>query len=412
MPNIDPQAGARMLQGMLQPWHDAVKDPAKAQQEVLQRLLKDYSQTDYGAQHGASQIDSLDDYRRAFPVMSYEDYKPLIDRVMAGEVRSLLCEEPVGWAITRGTTKGESKPLRLYTGPPVPLARRTTADTPRRAQWRRGKFIPMTRTDLEMRVSAGRAMMNYVASTGRFDLFAGVNLNLNFPSVVGTVKVGEREVEYGYSSGIYTRHVSAFTPIRSMPAQEEIDALGGGKSVRDWEKRFELAYEKCKDQNVTLVGGVCPTAIEFGRYLRRVHRAYPKDLWKAQIMTLGSTPGINTHFQPALDALYGPVAIREIYGATEGMFGQQRDEKRAWVPNYDLFFFEVATRRGIKMLHELRSGEMGGLIVSTPILARYRIGDLIIAFQPPYFRCIGREEWWTSLRYAWDELSSFNMGQL
>jgi hypothetical protein len=53
-----------------------------------------------------------------------------------------------------------------------------------------------------MRISAGRAMMNYVVTSGRYDLFEGVNLNLNFPSVVGTVQVGEREVEYGYSSGI------------------------------------------------------------------------------------------------------------------------------------------------------------------------------------------------------------------
>jgi hypothetical protein len=288
----------------------------------------------------------------------------------------------VGWAITRGTTQGESK------------------------------FIPMTPTDLRMRVSAGRAMMNYVASTSRFDLFAGVNLNLNFPSVVGKVKVGEREVEYGYSSGIYTKYVSAFTPIRSVPSQDEIDALGGGKSEKDWDRRFELAYLKCKDQNVTLVGGVCPTAMRFARYLRRKNRAYPKDLWKTQIMTLGSVPGINTRYASSLKALYGPAAIREIYGATEGMFGQQRDEKRAWVPNYDLFFFEVQTGSGVKMLHEMRPGEMGGLIVSTPILPRYRIGDLILAVEQPYFRCIGREQWWTPMRYAWDEFTTFNFGQL
>jgi hypothetical protein len=270
----------------------------------------------------------------------------------------------------------------------------------------------MTPTDLRMRVSAGRAVMNFVASTRRPEVFAGVNLNLNFPSVVGKVKVGERELEYGYSSGIYTKHVSTSTPVRSVPTQAEIDALGGGKSIKDWERRFELAYQKCKDQNVTLVGGVCPTTIRFGRYVKREHKAYPKDLWKAQVMTLGSVPGINTRYQAALNAFYGPAAIREIYGATEGMFGQQLDEKRAWVPNYDLFFFEVQTRSGTKMLHEMRPGEMGGLVVSTPILARYRIGDLILAFQPPYFRCIGREEWWTPLRYAWDELMTFNLGQL
>jgi phenylacetate-coenzyme A ligase PaaK-like adenylate-forming protein len=197
-----------------------------------------------------------------------------------------------------------------------------------------------------------------------------------------------------------------------VPTQDEIDALGGGKTIRDWEARFELAYQKCKDQNVTLVGGVAPTALRFARYLRRVHRVYPKDLWQTQIMTLGSVPGINTRYQPALKALYGLVAIREIYGATEGMFGQQRDERRAWVPNYDLFFLEVETRSGIKMLHEMRPGEMGSLIASTPILPRYKIGDLIRAFQPPYFRCIGRDQWWTPLRYAWDEFMTFNLGRL
>jgi hypothetical protein len=379
---LDPQTAQLMFQMQLQPWNEAVADPAKAQQDVLHKILGDYAQTAYGRQHGASQVETIQDYRRAFPIMSYADYKPLIERVMAGEIDLLLCEEPVGWAITRGTTEGESK------------------------------FIPMTPTDLRMRISAGRAMINYVATSQRLDLFDGVNLNLNFPSVVGKVKVGDHELEYGYSSGIYTKYVSTFTPIRSVPSQDEIDALGPGKSIKDWERRFELAYELCKDQNVTLVGGVCPTAIRFARYLRKAHRAYPKDLWKTQIMTLGSVAGINTRYQPALNALYGPASIREIYGATEGMFGQQRDEKRAWVPNYDMFFFEVATRSGIKMLHEMRPGEMGGLVVSTPILARYRIGDLIRAYKPPYFRCIGREEWWTPLQYAWFELMSFNLGQL
>ena len=379
MTDSEPKA---MLNALLQPWHEAVSDPAKAQQEVLQRLLRIYAQTDYGAQHGAAQIGTIEDYRRAFLVAAYEDYQPLIQQVMAGEVSLLLNEQPIGWAITRGTTKGVSK------------------------------FVPMTPTDLQMRVSAGRAMMNYVATSGRYDLFQGVNLNLNFPSVVGTVQVGERELEYGYSSGIYTKYVSARTPIRSVPSQDEIDALGGGKTIRDWEARFELAYQKGKDENVTLVGGVAPTAVDFARYLHRVHGVYPKDLWRTQIMTLGSVPGINTRYAPTLRALYGPVAIREIYGTTEGMFGQQRDERRAWVPNYDLFFFEVKTRSGLKMLHEMRPGEMGSLVVSTPILPRYEIGDLIRAFRPPYFRCIGRDRWWTPLRYAWDELVTFNLGRL
>jgi hypothetical protein len=382
MENIDPQAAIQLVKHQLQPWHDAIEKPEKTQEDVLQKLVKIYAATKYGQAHGATNIESIQDFRKAFPITTYEEYRPKINQVMEGDVDLLLNEAPVGWAITRGTTKGESK------------------------------FIPMTQTDLEMRISAGRAVMNYILETQKVDIFSGVNLNLNFPSVVGTVKVGDLDIEYGYSSGIYTKYVSKFTPIQSQPTQEEIDELGGGKTLQDWHNRFELAYEKCRDENVVLVGGVCPTALEFGRYLRKKHGVYPKQVWNTQIMTLGSTPGINTNHQPALNALYGPAAIREIYGATEGMFGQQRDEKRAWTPNYDMFFFEVETRSGVKMLHEMRPGEIGSLVVSTPILPRYKIGDVILAFEQPYYRCIGREYWWTPINYYWKEFVSFNLNQL
>jgi hypothetical protein len=381
MTTVNPQAAA-MVKAALQPWQEALANPADAQQKVLNKLLQTYAQTDYGVSHNAEKIGGIEEYRRSFPVATFGDYKPLIQRVMAGETRLILNEEPVGWAITRGTTQYESK------------------------------FIPMTPTDIRMRVSAGRAMMNYAVASGQYDIFQGVNLNLNFPSVVGKVKAGEKELEYGYSSGIYVKYVSTGTPIHSIPAQSDIDALGGGKTIRDWEARFELAYQKCKDENVTMLGGVAPTALQFGRYLRRAHKIYPKDLWKIRVMTLGSVPGINTHYEPSLTAFYGPAAIREIYGATEGMFGQQSDKLRAWVPNYDLFFLEVQTRHGIKMLHEMRQGEIGSLIVSTPILARYKIGDLILACRAPYFRCIGREHWWTPLDYYWGEFLTLNFGRL
>lgn len=377
-----PQAAAKQIDDALRVWFTALEKPDVAQQRVLDGLLNIYAQTDYGREHNAASIKDVAGYRRAFPVATYEDYKPLLKRVMAGEVSLLLNEQPAGWAITRGTTGDEPK------------------------------FIPMTATDIKMRVSAGRAMMNYAVTSGKYDLFRGANLNLNFPAVVGTLKAGERELEYGYSSGIYVKFVSTGTPIRSLPAQEDIDALGGGKTIRDWESRFELAYRKCKDENITMLGGVATTAVLFARYLKKHHGIYPRDLWKILVLTLGSVPAINTRYQPQLRSFYGDAAIREIYGATEGMFGQQRDNNRAWAPNYDLYFLEVQTRAGIKMLHEMSPGEMGSLIVSTPILARYKIGDLILAFQPPYFRCIGRDRWWTPLDYFWGEFMSLNFGRL
>jgi hypothetical protein len=382
MQQRDPKIAAQFLGLMLQPWHKAIENPAEAQLRVLQKNLEIYKQTGYGSNHLTSEVTDIDSYRRAFPVINYEDVKPMVSQVMAGDFKLLCNESPLGWAITRGTTGDESK------------------------------FIPMTPADMQLRSSAGRAMMNFVLSQQKFAMFNGVNLNLNFPSIIGTVKVGDRDIEYGYSSGIYVKHVSQFTPIRSVPSQAEIDELGGGKTVRDWEARFELAYQKCKDQDVTMVGGVAPTALSFGKYLKRAHGVYPKNIWKVQIMTLGSVAGINTRYEPALRAMYGDVAIREIYGATEGMFGQQRDAMRAWVPNYDLFFFEVQFGQQVKMLHEMKPGEIGSLIVSTPVLPRYKIGDLIRAYRSPYFRCIGREKWWVPLYHFWNEFSTFNFDRL
>jgi hypothetical protein len=380
---LDSQTVIQILKGYVQPWRESLSAPAGAQKKVLKSLLATYAATEYGTRYGAPHIESLEDYRRAFPVVTYEDYRPLLRQVMAGNTRLLLNEDPIGWAITRGTTGDEQK------------------------------FIPMTPTDLKMRGSAARAMISYALTSGHIEIFQGVNLNLNFPAAVGKIKVGEKELEYGYSSGIYVKYVSTSTPIHSLPAQDEIDALGGGKTLRDWEARFELAYQKCKDRNVTMVGGVAPTAISFGRYLKRAHGVYPREIWRnLRIMTLGSVAGINTRYRAPLEAYYGGVAIREIYGATEGMFGQQGDDRRAWMPNYDLFLFEVQTGRDIKLLHEMHPGERASLIVSTPILARYKIGDLILAFRPPYFRCIGRERWWTLLAYAWDEFMTLNFGRL
>ena len=379
----DPASAMQMITKMLQPWQQSLMNPAKVQEGVLQNLLKIYAQTDYGQKYDADGVGSIEDYRAKFPVANYDDYLPIIRRVMAGENELLLNEPPLGWAITRGTTKGENK------------------------------FIPMTPTDIEMRVSAGRAVMMYAAQTRSPAVFSGVNLNLNFPSVIGTVKAGDREVEYGYSSGIYTKFVSHKTPVRSVPSQEDIDALGGSKAWQAWEERFDLAFTQCQGQNVTLVGGVAPTAIAFGRYLHKKYQCYPKDKWQVMVMTLGSTPGINTYRKGALQALYGRQAVvREIYGATEGMFGQQMDDKRAWVPNYDLFFFEVETPKGVKMLHEMRPGETGSLVVSTPVLARYKIGDLIRAYTPPYFRCIGRDRWYTPLTHTWRMLKNLDFGGL
>jgi hypothetical protein len=51
------------------------------------------------------------------------------------------------------------------------------------------------------------------------------------------------------------------------------------------------------------------------------------------------------------------------------------------------------------MLHEMTPGDTGGLVISTPVLPRYKILDIVRAFESPYFLCIGRDRPWTRAVY-------------
>jgi hypothetical protein len=93
-----------------------------------------------------------------------------------------------------------------------------------------------------------------------------------------------------------------------------------------------------------------------------------------------------------LRKFFGEIPVVEIYSATEGVFGQQLDDLPYISPNYDKYLFEVETRQGTKMLHELRRGEWGKLIVSSCMFPRYDIGDLVEAAGKNYFRVFGRNK--------------------
>jgi len=378
------------IQVFIELWHKGLADPARTQVQTLEWLVEGYARTVYGQKCGVADLLALADdpprffdaYRRAFPAVTYDEIKPWIERVIAGEIGALLPEPPVAWAMTRGTTR----------------------DTPKR--------IPITDADLGIRVAAARGLLNHLLRTDQLDAIGGYSLNLNYPSMVGTMDVAGQETPYGFSSGIYVRHAAEATPVEILPPQEEIDALGGGTTPGAWERRFEMIYQRTKDAPITMCAGVCPSIIQFGHFLHRRHKVLPRQLWDMRVIAAASVPGINTRYKPALRALYGPVDVVEMYIATEGAFAQQRDERRLLVPNYDLYVFEVEVSGGqVKMLHEMRPGEVGSLIVSTPVLPRYRIGDLVRAFDPPYFRCIGRQGRLTRLRYWLDGIINLDFGR-
>jgi hypothetical protein len=213
------------------------------------------------------------------------------------------------------------------------------------------------------------------------------------------MKAGDQEVSYGYSSGTYARLNPMFDRVSLLPRQEDIDRLGSGIQRSDWQRRFDLVYEMAKDQNVTATMGVTQVILSFARYLKRRYGVLPRDIWKPQALFCTSISKIQFKYGPILKKYYGDVPIVEMYTATEGVFGQQLDDNPYIVPNYDAYLFEVLAGKGIKMLHELQRGEWGRLIISSCMLPRYDMGDLIEAAGKNYFRIFGRNNFLTVLEH-------------
>jgi hypothetical protein len=350
-------------------WYDSLKSPKESQNQLLLDLLKEYAKTHYGRNHHASETGGIDEFRKNFPTINYHGLNPYLSEVMKGNYSALLPEPLLCWVMTRGST-----------GP--------------------AKVLPATKTHVEQILTCGsRALINHALRNKDYELFDGKIFNLNFPSNVHTITINGQEMTYGYSSGTYAKLIPALEQIQLLPTQENIDALGSGIGKRDWENRFELAYQQALNENVAAAMGVTPVILSFAKYVERKHGKKPKDLWKLRALFCTSVRKIQFRYAPALRRYFGQIPVVEIYSATEGVFGQQLDELPYITPNYDKYFFEVLTGRGPKMLYELERGEWGELIVSSCMFPRYAIGDMIEAAGKDYFRIFGRHNTLTLLEH-------------
>ena len=350
-------------------WYESVKNPEEFQKLVLSQLMREYEKTRYGRIHHSSDIEDIEDFRANFSVMNYRGLNPYLIEVQKGDYTAILPEPLACWVMTRGSTG--------------------TA-----------KVLPATKTHLKQIFTCGaRALANYVLRQKDFEILDGNIFNLNFPSNVHTMIVNGQELTYGYSSGTYARLNPMLDKVSLLPRQEDIDMLGPGITKHDWRRRFELVYQQALNEKVTAAMGVTPVILSFARYIKRKHGKKPKELWNFRALFCTSVRKIQSKYAPILRKYFGEVPVVEIYSATEGVFAQQFDDLPYVTPNYDKYFFEVETGQGIKMLHELKRGEWGSLIISSCMFPRYEIGDLVESAGKNYFRVIGRDNLLTLLEH-------------
>lgn len=358
-----------ILQPIISPWYDSLKNPIKAQNQVLDNLLIEYAKTDFGKNYGALEIKDLKTYQNSFPIIDYKFLLPYLKKVRNGNYLSFLSEAPDCWVMTRGST-GISK------------------------------VLPATKTHLKQIFSCGaRALINYALRTKNYAVFTGDILNLNFPSSVHSMTLNGKQVTFGYSSGTYARLNPMFDRVSLVPKQEKIDEIGSGITKKYWEQRFELVYQQALEKKITATMGVVPVILAFAKYIKRKYGKKPSDLWSFKALFCTSVPKIQFKYAPIFKKYFGSVPLIEMYTATEGVFAQQLDDFPYVTPNYDSYLFEVKTDKTVKLLSDLKRGEWGSLIISSSMFPRYDIGDLIESAGKNYFRVFGRRKSLTLLEH-------------
>jgi hypothetical protein len=83
---------------------EATRDPRRTQTELLLGMLRKNADTEYGRRYNFASINSIADYQKQVPLITYADIQQDMERVTGGAKNVFTAEDPVMFAQTSGTT--------------------------------------------------------------------------------------------------------------------------------------------------------------------------------------------------------------------------------------------------------------------------------------------------------------------
>ena len=322
-------------------------NPIEAQKETLHELVESAKDTAFGKDHNFSAIKTYKDFKKSVPVRDYEDLRPYIDRVVAGEADVMWKGKPEYFAKTSGTTSG-------------------------------AKYIPLSKESMPEHIKAARnALLTYIHETGKADFVNGKMIFLQ-GSPVMTKKNG---INVGRLSGIVANLVPAYLQKNRLPSYAT-------NCIEDWEAKVDAIVEETITKDMTLISGIPPwVQMYFDRLAVASGGKKIKDIFKnLQLFVYG---GVN--FEPYRSKIEASIGKKidsiETYPASEGFIAyQDKQEDKSllllvkagmfyeFIPA-DEFYNETPTRLSLEQV-ELNINY--ALILNTNAgLWGYSIGDTV-----------------------------------
>ncbi|HEX7492929.1 MAG TPA: GH3 auxin-responsive promoter family protein [Bacteroidales bacterium] len=342
------------------------KYPFETQQETLYQLIVKAASTEWGIKYGYSSITSIPEYQSRFPVQTYEDIIPYVERLRKGESDLLWPGEIKWFAKSSGTTSSKSK------------------------------FIPMSREALEdCHYRAGKDILAiYTSQRPHTRIFSGKSLTLG-----GSHRINQfsNDSLYGDLSAILIENAPFWVDIIRTPKQKI--AL-----LEDFEEKLNLITKSAVNENVTSISGV-PSwyLVLIKQILSFTGKTNLLDVWpNLEVFFHG---GIS--FTPYREQYKKLIAgdqmnYMETYNASEGFFGMQDDPLRSdmlLMLDYGIFYEFIQAEKvnsdnpPVYTIAEVEKDVNYAIIISTNGgLWRYMMGDTIVftCLNPFKFMISGR----------------------
>ncbi len=330
-----------------------VKYPHEVQDEWFKRLINAGRSTEWGRLYDYKSINSYVDFANRVPVSDYEQLKPFIDRLRAGEQNILWPEEIKWFAKSSGTTSSKSK------------------------------FIPVSNASLEeCHFKGGKDMISlYVNNFPDSEVFDGR----------GLVMGGSHSITEVSTDSYYDGDLSAIL-IQNLPFWVQFMKTPNLNIalMDEWEAKIEMMAHETMQHDVTSIAGVPSwTMVLLRKILEISGKENISEVWPRLEVFFHGGVSLDPYREQLRQLIpSGKMHYMETYNASEGFFGIQdlsdRNELLLML-DYGIFYEFIPVdalqdeNPKVLRLSEVEKGVVYAMVITTNAgLWRYLIGDTVI----------------------------------
>ena len=321
------------------------------QHRVLNRLVHQAARTEWGKKYDYASIRNYEDFRKRVPIQTYEEIKPYVERLRAGE-QNLLWPSEIRWfAKSSGTTNDKSK------------------------------FLPVSKEALED--------IHYRGGKDAAALYFRINPDSRFFSGKGLILGGSHSPNLnsnhslvGDLSAILIQNVSPLINFIRVPSKKI--AL-----MSEWETKIEAIADSTIPVNVTSLSGV-PSwmLVLIKRILEKTRKQTLEEVWPNLEVFFHGGVAFTPYREQYKQVIHSEkMHYVETYNASEGYFGTQNelsDPAMLLMIDYGIFYEFIPLEEVGKenprayCLEEVELNKNYAMVISTSCgLWRYMIGDTV-----------------------------------